>query len=154
MASITVRNLDDQVKRRLRMRAAGNGHSLEAEVRDILTRSAQTSSAPHPTSGLDLFKPIRDAVEKYGGVDLDIPPRTALREIGLDGARPQKASRRLKSADATKKSDTSVGTLRNAYGDVFAEGARGDTKNESLVRDVATDFRRTSDTERSTRRRK
>ncbi len=31
-------------------------------------------------NGLDLLKPIRDAVEKYGGVELDIPPRTPVRD--------------------------------------------------------------------------
>ena len=33
MASITIRNLDDEVKSRLRIRAAGNGRSMEEEVR-------------------------------------------------------------------------------------------------------------------------
>ena len=36
MASITVRNLDEGLKRRLRIRAAENGKSMEQEVRDIL----------------------------------------------------------------------------------------------------------------------
>ncbi len=36
MTSITVRNIDDDVKTRLRMRAAGNGRSMEEEVRLIL----------------------------------------------------------------------------------------------------------------------
>ncbi len=36
MASITIRNLDDDVKSRLRVRAAGNGRSMEEEVRLIL----------------------------------------------------------------------------------------------------------------------
>ena len=36
MASITVRNLDDGLKRRLRIRAAENGRSMEQEARDIL----------------------------------------------------------------------------------------------------------------------
>ena len=36
MASITIRNLDDDVKTRLRVRAAGNGRSMEAEARLIL----------------------------------------------------------------------------------------------------------------------
>ena len=35
MASITVRNLDDGLKRRLRVRAAENGRSMEQETRDI-----------------------------------------------------------------------------------------------------------------------
>ena len=33
MASITIRNLDDDVKARLRVRAAGRGHSMEEEAR-------------------------------------------------------------------------------------------------------------------------
>ena len=33
MASITVRNLDDELKQRLRVRAAQHGHSMEEEVR-------------------------------------------------------------------------------------------------------------------------
>jgi len=36
MAMLTVRNIPDQVHRALRMRAAGHGHSMEAEVREIL----------------------------------------------------------------------------------------------------------------------
>jgi plasmid stability protein len=36
MASISVRNLDDDLVRRLKRRAARHGQSAEAEVRDIL----------------------------------------------------------------------------------------------------------------------
>jgi antitoxin FitA len=36
MAMLTVRNLPDEVHRALRVRAARRGHSMEAEVRDIL----------------------------------------------------------------------------------------------------------------------
>jgi len=36
MATLTVRNLDDDVVRRLRMRAAEHGRSAEAEHREIL----------------------------------------------------------------------------------------------------------------------
>ena len=36
MATLTVRNLDDDVVRRLRVRAAGHGRSAEAEHREIL----------------------------------------------------------------------------------------------------------------------
>jgi plasmid stability protein len=81
MASITVRNLDDNVKKRLRKQAAENGRSLEAEVREILDRASQQASATPPLNGLDFFKPIRDVVEKYGGVELDIPQRTPLRPL-------------------------------------------------------------------------
>jgi plasmid stability protein len=36
MAQILVRNIEDDVKTRLQQRAALHGHSMEAEVRDIL----------------------------------------------------------------------------------------------------------------------
>lgn len=39
MATVTVRHLDDEVRRLLRIRAATNDRSMEAEIRDILTRA-------------------------------------------------------------------------------------------------------------------
>ena len=36
MAMLTVRNIPDEIHRALRMRAAQHGHSMEAEVREIL----------------------------------------------------------------------------------------------------------------------
>ena len=36
MAMLTVRNITDELHRALRVRAAQRGHSMEAEVRDIL----------------------------------------------------------------------------------------------------------------------
>jgi plasmid stability protein len=40
MAQIIVRNIQDDVKERLRARAQAHGRSLEAEVRDILNEAA------------------------------------------------------------------------------------------------------------------
>ena len=40
MASLTVRQLDDKLKKRLRLRAAKNGRSVEDEVRTILRSAA------------------------------------------------------------------------------------------------------------------
>src|SRR5262245_36316979 len=40
MASITIRQLDDDLKRRLRLRAARNGRSMEDEARTILRNAA------------------------------------------------------------------------------------------------------------------
>ena len=50
MASLTVRQLDDQLKKRLRLRAARNGRSVEDEVRTILRSAAADgdSFAPSP----------------------------------------------------------------------------------------------------------
>ncbi|MCD9153687.1 FitA-like ribbon-helix-helix domain-containing protein [Aeromicrobium duanguangcaii] len=67
MASIIVRGLDDSVKQRLAAQAEEHGRSMEAEVRDILTRAA---SRPHV--GLALLEVAR----AVGGVeDLAIPDR-------------------------------------------------------------------------------
>ena len=41
MASLTIRNLPDDVHRALRVRAARNGNSTEAEVRAILKQSVK-----------------------------------------------------------------------------------------------------------------
>ena len=41
MATVTVRNLPDEVHRALRVRAATHGRSTEAEIRDILERAAK-----------------------------------------------------------------------------------------------------------------
>jgi plasmid stability protein len=39
MAALTIRNIDDEVKMRLRLRAAQHGCSMEQEVREILLRA-------------------------------------------------------------------------------------------------------------------
>ena len=81
MASITIRNLGDEVKRRLRKQAAENGRSLEAEAREILTRSTGAPQPKKPKTGLDLVQPLLEFSRKYGGVELKIPPRGPMREI-------------------------------------------------------------------------
>src|SRR5579872_2598514 len=48
MASLTVRQLDDRLKRRLRLRAARHGRSMEDEVRTILAEAAQNSGEDVP----------------------------------------------------------------------------------------------------------
>ena len=76
MASITVRNLDDGLKRRLRIRAAEHGRSMEQEVRDILRVALEEEEAPTRNLGTaihELFKP-------FGGVELELPLREPMRE--------------------------------------------------------------------------
>jgi plasmid stability protein len=41
MASITIRNVPDEVHRAIRVRAAMHGRSAEAEIRDILEQAAR-----------------------------------------------------------------------------------------------------------------
>ena len=74
MASITIRNLDDDIKRRLRVRAAEHGRSMEEEAREILREMVGHSRPP-----LNLAHTLRARVAKIGGVDLDIPARDAMR---------------------------------------------------------------------------
>ena len=76
MASITIRNLDDHVKARLRVRAAIHGRSMEQEARDIL----KVALAEEPAGTLDLAKAIRQRLAKFGGIALQLPERAAVRE--------------------------------------------------------------------------
>ena len=75
MASITIRNLDDAVKQRLRMRAAEHGRSMEEEARDILRR-AVGPTAPSANLG----EAIHRRFAAIGGADLDLTPREAMPE--------------------------------------------------------------------------
>jgi len=70
MASLTIRNIDDALKRRLRLRAAGHGRSMEEEVREILR--ATVGAAPVPA---DLGRSIHARFAALGGVELELPPR-------------------------------------------------------------------------------
>ena len=75
MASITIRNLDDNVKSMLRVRAAGNGRSMEEGARLILREVVERRS-----SSDNLADIIRVHFGPSKGVDLELPPRDAGRE--------------------------------------------------------------------------
>lgn len=75
MASITIRNLEDDLKRRLRVRAAEHGRSMEEEAREILRQMVGEAAPPR-----NLAAAIRARVVPFGGVDLDLPTREAMRE--------------------------------------------------------------------------
>ena len=76
MASITIRNLDDGVKTRLRVRAAEHHRSMEEEVRIILRNAVD---APRVRSR-DLAAFTRECFASVGGVELELPPRGAMRQ--------------------------------------------------------------------------
>ena len=77
MPTLTIRNLELAVKDRLRVRAAENGHSMEAEARLIL-KTALASSGPR--TGRELHERVRARFEALGGIELEIPPREPPRE--------------------------------------------------------------------------
>jgi plasmid stability protein len=70
VAAVSIRDLDDEVKEPLRIRAARNGRSMEAEIRAIL---ADAVSEPDASPGL--FTALVDRFTDIGGVELDVPPR-------------------------------------------------------------------------------
>jgi len=76
MASITIRNLEEQLKTRLRIQAATHGRSMEEEARDII-RSALNRE---PGQTTDLGAAIHARFQALGGVDLPEIPREPLRE--------------------------------------------------------------------------
>jgi plasmid stability protein len=78
MASITIRNIDDDLKRRLKERAVIHGRSMEAEARDILEHAL---GAKLPAAVPDnLYDAIRSIVEPLGGIELEPFPRQPVRE--------------------------------------------------------------------------
>ena len=81
MASMTIRDLDEKLKTKLRIQAARHGRSMEDEARDILRTAL--SIEPSQTGGL--VEAIRARIETFGGVELEIAPRQAMREpVDLD----------------------------------------------------------------------
>lgn len=76
MASITIRNLDEQTKERLRVRAAKRKRSMEDEARNIL----RAALAEGGGKARNLAEAIRRRFEPLGGVELEFPAREPIRE--------------------------------------------------------------------------
>ena len=74
MASITIRKLDDEVTARLRVRAAGNGRSLEEEARVILCEAVGPKLKPQ-----NLAAVFRARFGPENGVELELPSRESVR---------------------------------------------------------------------------
>jgi plasmid stability protein len=77
MSSITIRNLDPALKERLRVRAAQQGQSMEAEVRRILQ---VVLSRPDQSAERNLYDRVHARFAPLGGVKLKLPPRQPGRE--------------------------------------------------------------------------
>ena len=76
MASITIRNLNEPLKARLRVQAARHGRSMEDEARDILRTALNHEPAPPP----NLAAAIRARFAPLGGIELPETPREKMRE--------------------------------------------------------------------------
>lgn len=78
MASITIRNLEAETKRKLKIRAAMNGRSMEQEVREIL-KSALAQTAKRKSN---VAERVRAIFGPLGGVELERLPREPVRDPG------------------------------------------------------------------------
>ena len=74
MANITVRNLDDEVQKRLKQQAVEHGRSMEAEARSILTAAL--------TRGR-LAQAWVEATEDLRGDEIPLPERSVPRQVDL-----------------------------------------------------------------------
>lgn len=76
MANLTIRQLDEDVKERLRRRAAANGVSMEEEARKALQNWV---ARVEPREGMGTR--IRRRFAPLGGVELEVPPRGPSRPL-------------------------------------------------------------------------
>jgi len=75
MATLTIRDLDESLKRKLRVRAAGRNRSMAEEARQILRAALTDASAP----AADLVSRIRGRFSALGDVELVLPERRPAR---------------------------------------------------------------------------
>ncbi len=75
MATLTIRDLDESLKRELRMRAASRNRSMEEEARQILRAALLDTPAP----AKDLASRIRARFAGLGDVALSVPQREPAR---------------------------------------------------------------------------
>lgn len=81
MATLMIRDLDEDVKSRLRVQAAEHGRSMEAEARALLTSAL---AGRRPASGLGSY--IRDQFAEIGGAELPIPRRDEPARVAKAGS--------------------------------------------------------------------
>ncbi|MFT4135652.1 FitA-like ribbon-helix-helix domain-containing protein [Microbacterium sp.] len=97
MATVTIRDLDDEVKRRLRVRAAEKGVSMEAEVRSILAEAVRDQPADEPGAW---YRRMRERLEQTGAwwdddVDALLPDRTSHWAVSPEDVARDRAAGRI-----------------------------------------------------------
>ncbi len=75
MANLTIRNLDEELKTRLRVAAALNGHSMEEECRNILRRALCETPSSNQGLGSIIAQRFASIAEDH---DLPIPARSEI----------------------------------------------------------------------------
>ena len=150
MPSLTVRQLDERLKKLLRLRAARNGRSVEDEVRTILREATETATGePH-----DTMPPLAPAA-KFGGkiVRAAVPAETKRVLLIIGGGIAAYKSldlvRRLKERDVavrvimTKAAEQFVTPLsasalvgERAFTDLFDPASEFDVGHIRLARET------------------
>ena len=74
MASITIRNLDESLKTKLRLQSAQHGCSMEAEVRNILNQALNPATTP-----ADFAARVHQRFARLQADSLPIPDRQEVR---------------------------------------------------------------------------
>lgn len=77
MAAVLIRNLPEATHRALKRRAKSHGRSTEAEIRDILEKAIKPAI---PEKKMGLGTKLHAFGQKFGGIELEIPPRTEVME--------------------------------------------------------------------------
>jgi len=78
VATLTIRGIDDELRDRLKVRAAQHSRSMEAEVREILAGALAGGS-----NEVGLGSRIRQRFDAVGGVELDVADRVERPRPGL-----------------------------------------------------------------------
>ena len=105
MATLTIRDLDESLKRRLRIRAAGQNRSMEEEARQILR--AALADAPQE-DGAAFVASIRKRFAGLGDVQLPIEPREPTRPSPFELHEPR-ASYVVKERKAVRAKSSTKG---------------------------------------------
>jgi plasmid stability protein len=71
MASMTIRNLDDDIMALLRVRASLNGRSMEEEARRVLADAVEREIAPGNALGTAIHK----LFQPFSDIELELPAR-------------------------------------------------------------------------------
>ena len=79
MADLLVRNIPEETKKRLAVRAAENGRSQSAEVVAMLNKELQLQ-------GKSWVIQLYEAFQEVGGVELELPERHQAREFSFGDA--------------------------------------------------------------------
>jgi antitoxin FitA len=132
MASLTIRNLTDEIRTRLRVRASRNGRSMEAEARAIL---AGAVNAPSPDDIKVTVAELQDWVLQ-GGKKLKSKPKAVQRPDSVDAFLRDRRRNAIRETIGDGRHPRDV--FRGDYGRVAAEAGWTTEYIDQLVKKNST----------------